>query len=105
MQDINLQSSVAHALAKYRNHLEFTGYTVEDAGEDGLLSRHPRKSNLYLKQVGNRGVLVSIIYGAEENVRRSNFLEFLNSLNAEFLFMKAYLNDNGSLRLETFFRR
>lgn len=103
MPDINIQGSVAHTLAKYRNHLEFTGYNVEDVGEDAIFSRHPRKPNLWLKQVGDRGVLVSILYNAKENVRRSNFLEFLNALNAEFLFMKAYLNDEGTLRLETFF--
>ncbi len=103
MQDIDLQNAVAHCLAKYRNHLEFTGYKIEDEGEDWLFSRHPRKANLWLKKVGDRGILVSTMYGVKENVKRTNFLEFINSLNAEFLFMKAYLNDEGLLRLETFF--
>lgn len=103
MQDIDLQNAVAHSLAKYRNHLEFTGYKIEDEGEDWLFGRHPRKVNLWLKKLGDRGVLVSTTYGVKENIRRTNFLEYANSLNAEFLFMKAYLNDEGLMRLETFF--
>ncbi len=35
MQDVDLQSAVAHPLAKYRNHLEFAGYKIEE-GENGL---------------------------------------------------------------------
>ena len=103
MQDFDLQNAVAHSLAKYRNHLEFTGYKIEDEGEDWLFSRHPRKVNLWLKKLEDRGVLVSTTYGVKENIRRTNFLEYANSLNAEFLFMKAYLNDDGLMRLETFF--
>ena len=53
--------------------------------------------------MGDRGVLVSANYGVKGNTKRTSFLEFTNSLNAEFLFMKAYLNDEGLMRLETFF--
>ena len=103
MQDIDLQDAVAHPLAKYRNHLEFTGYKVEDEGEDWLFGRHPRKVNLWLKKIGDRGILVSTLYGVKDNVKRTSLLEFANALNAEFLFMKAYLTDEGLMRIETFF--
>jgi hypothetical protein len=103
MQDIDLQCAVAHSLAKYRNHLEFTGYKIEDEGEDWLFSRHPRKVNLWLEKVEDRGILVRTMYGTKDNIQRINFLEFINSLNAEFLFMKAYLDDERMMHLETFF--
>lgn len=103
MQDVDLQSAVAHSLAKYRNHLEFSGYKVDDEEEDWLLSRHPRKVNLYLKKIADRGVLVSTFYTVKENVKRTSLLEFTNALNAEFLFVKAYLTEEGQMRIETFF--
>ena len=103
MQNVDLESAVAHPLAKYRNHLEFTGYKVEDENEDWLISRHPRKVDLLLKKIGDRGVLVSTLYSVKESVKRTSLLEFTNTLNAEFLFMKSYLTDEGLMRLETFF--
>ncbi len=102
MPDINFQGTVAHCLAKYRNHLEFTGYKIEEAGESCLFGHHPRKANLWLTRIGERGVLVNTAYGVKENIKRASVLEFINSLNAEFLFMKAYLNDKGLMRVETF---
>lgn len=103
MEDINLQSSIAHPLAKYRNHLEFAGYKIEEEEEDWLYGRHPRKVDLLLKKIEERGVLISTLYRLKENVDRASFLEFINSLNAEFLFMKAYLTNEGMMRIETFF--
>jgi hypothetical protein len=90
-------------LAKYRNHLEFAGYRVEDEGEDWLFAYHHRKVNLSLMKVEERGVLISTLYGIKENVNRVSLLEFSNILNSEFLFMKAYLTDEGLIRIETFF--
>lgn len=102
MENMDLQNSVAHSLVKYRNHLEFAGYKVEDGEHDSLIGFHPRKTNLYLEKIGERGVLVSTLYGVKDNADRTCLLEFINSLNAEFLFMKAYLNDR-ELIIETFF--
>ncbi len=103
MHNIDLPNAVAHPLAKYRNHLEFTGYKIEDEKEDWLFSRHPRKADLALKKIGDRGVLVSTLFRVKENLKRTSLLEFTNALNADFLFMKTYLTDEGSMRLETFF--
>jgi len=103
MQDTDLQGTTAHPLTKYRNHLEFTGYKIEEEGEGWLTSRHPRKVNLSLNKIADRGILVSTLYGIKENVKRTNLLEFVNVLNAEFLFMKTYITDEGLMRLETFF--
>ena len=103
MQDLDLQSAVAHPLVKYRNHLEFAGYKIEKEEDDWLLGRHPRKVDLWLKKIGDRGILVSTLYSIKENSQRTNLLEFVNVLNTEFLFMKAYLADEGLMRIETFF--
>ncbi|HEY9878116.1 MAG TPA: YbjN domain-containing protein [Leptolyngbyaceae cyanobacterium] len=102
MQDDN-QGEVAHSLAKYRNHLEFNGYRVEDEEEDFLFCRHPRKVNLCLKKIADRGVLVSTLYSVEETVSRAELLEYANDLNTDFLFMKAYLDEDGLMHFETFF--
>ncbi len=102
MEDLDLQNTVTHSLVKYRNHLEFAGYKIKDEEEDCLIGLHPRKTNLYLEKIGERGVLVSTVYDIKDNVGRTSLLEFINTLNAEFLFMKAYLNDE-ELIIETFF--
>jgi hypothetical protein len=97
------ETIVTHPLAKYRNHLEFNGYKIEEEEENWLLSRHSRKFDLYLKKIEERGVLVSTAYHIQENISKVNLLEFANDLNAEFLFMKAYLSDDGVMMIETFF--
>lgn len=97
------QGEVSHSLAKYRNHLEFNGYRVDDEEEDFLFSRHPRKVNLCLKKIADRGVLISTLYNIEETASRAELLEYANALNTEFLFMKAYLDDEGLMHFETFF--
>ncbi|AFY59555.1 YbjN domain-containing protein [Synechococcus sp. PCC 6312] len=103
MRNIESDSPTAHPLAKFINHLEFAGYRVQEQGEDWVLNLHPRKTNLFLKQIDNRGILVSTIYGAKQNIGRPDLLEFINSLNAQLLFMKLYLTDEDLIRLETFF--
>jgi hypothetical protein len=101
LQDISLQNPVAHSLAKYRNHLEFNGYKIEEE-EDLLFGRHLRKANLVLKKIEDRGILINIQYDVKENVKRINLLEFINSLNTEFLFVKAYIDDESLMHIETF---
>ncbi len=54
-------------------------------------------------EIKTRGVLVNTLYGVKENINRTSFLEFINALNTEFMFMKAYINDQGLMRIETFF--
>lgn len=102
MRDMNFQGTVAHCLVKYRNHLEFTGYNIIEENENSLFGSHCYQVPLWLTKIGERGVLVNTAYHLPENVGRADILEFINSLNAEFLFMKAYLNYKGCLRLETF---
>ncbi|MGQ9866370.1 MAG: DNA mismatch repair protein [Pseudanabaenaceae cyanobacterium] len=94
--------SVAHSLALYRNHLEFYGYQVEEEEEDILLCRHRRKPNLILRAIDQRGVLVSTVYGLQNRTRLET-LEWVNDLNADFIFLKAWINwEESSLQLETF---
>jgi hypothetical protein len=48
MSELGMSDATAHPLARYRNHLEFLGYRVEE-GEDELVGRHTRKPNLMLR--------------------------------------------------------
>jgi hypothetical protein len=98
----NFSNETSHPLAKYRNHLEFNGYTVEEVG-DQLFGRHPRKPNLSIKPIDERGVLVSVFYSFQEGLRRYEILEYLNDLNSQFIFMKAFIDEDNDLIMETFF--
>ncbi len=104
MQDMNIQDTTVHPLAKYRNHLEFNGYHVEE-DDDLLFCRHSRKANLILRSISDRGVLISTLYSCEANIQMVNLLTYVNGLNADFLFIKAYINEEEerSLVIETFF--
>ena len=105
MQNISISDATGHPLAKYRNHLEFNGYNVEE-GEDMLVCRHPRKANFLIRDIPSRGVLVSAIYSFEGIIDRINLLEYVNKLNVDFLFMKAYLQEDEeeiNLFIDTFF--
>lgn len=101
MQDLGISDALAHPLAYYRNHLEFNGYHVEE-DDDALLGRHPRKANLFVRQIPGRGVLVNTIYSIKPDMKRLDLLEYANALNTVFLFMKAYFDQDGDLCLETF---
>lgn len=99
MQNIN-SDVVAHSLARYRNHLEFNGYHIEEE-DDLLVCRHSRKPDLIVRNVPDRGALIIIVYSCNINVKRMHLLEYINELNSDFMFMKAYINE-GDLRMETF---
>lgn len=101
MSDINITDSVAHPLARYRNHLEFNGYHIEE-DEDAILCRHSRKHNLVIKPIADRGVLVSTIFNFKLNIKRVQVLEYINILNSDFVFMKAYVEEENTLMIETF---
>ncbi|WP_300415129.1 DNA mismatch repair protein [Nostoc sp. S13] len=101
MPEMSISDSVAHSLARYRNHLEFNGYHVEE-GDDLLLCRHPRKQNLIVKYISGRGVLIRTLYSLKPNMNRIHLLEYMNEFNFEFIFMKAYIDEDNDLCLETF---
>lgn len=107
MSELQVNPETAHPLARYRNHLEFYGYRVEE--EEGvILCRHPRKYNLCLRAVPNRGVLVYTLYSVNPNVSRMDILEYVNHLNANLIFMKVYIDDDedegeSTLNIETFY--
>ena len=102
MTDLNISDSVAHPLAKYRNHMEFNGYHVEEDGEI-LICRHPRKQNVGIKNIAGRGVLIRTLFDCQTNIPRIDILEYVNELNSAFIFMRAYLTSEGDgIYLETF---
>jgi hypothetical protein len=47
--------------------------------------------------------LVSIVYSFEPDLDRLDLLEYVNELNLYFTFLKAYLDEDDDLILETFF--
>ncbi|MCV3216797.1 YbjN domain-containing protein [Plectonema radiosum NIES-515] len=101
MPEANISDLVAHPLAKYRNHLEFNGYQVEE-DEELLLCHHPRKTNLIIKYIFSRGVLIRSFYSFDQNIQRIDLLEYINELNSDFIFMKAYIDRDNDLSIETF---
>lgn len=101
MHDLNIDNAVAHPLARYRNHLEFHGYHVEEE-ENIILGRHSRKPNLIIEAVTDRGVLVGTVYALNPKINRVQLLEYINQLNSNFLFMKAYTDDKDGFTMETF---
>jgi hypothetical protein len=102
MPEINFGDFLAHPLVRYRNHLEFNGYHVQEDNEL-LLCRHSRKQNLIVKYIQNRGVLIRVLYSCQININRTYLLEYINELNSEFMFMKAYIqNLENDLIIETF---
>jgi hypothetical protein len=101
MPSANISDLVAHPLAKYRNHLEFNGYQVEE-DEELLLCHHPRKTNLIIKYIFSRGVLIRSFYSFDQNINRIDLLEYINELNSDFIFMKAYIDRDNDLSIETF---
>ncbi len=101
MENLNLDSTAVHPLVLYRNHLEFHGYRVEES-DQSLTCRHPRKTTLFLNQISSRGVNVRTAYSLNPSIDRVNVLEYINHLNAELLFLKAWLYESDTLFLDTF---
>ncbi|MBR8830424.1 MAG: hypothetical protein N5P05_000106 [Chroococcopsis gigantea SAG 12.99] len=102
MSNININDNVAHPLAKFRNHLEFNGFHVDEE-EDVILCRHPRKYNMLIRNVPERGVLISVLYTVNDNIKRVDLLEYLNQINMEILFSKTYVDEENNFILDTFF--
>ncbi len=102
LSDLGMSDSTAHPLARYRNHLEFLGYRVEE-GEEDIVGRHTRKPNLIVRPISDRGVLVSTLYSFNSGIDRLEMLEYVNALNTSLMFMKAYVDEDDDLMMETFF--
>lgn len=102
MSDSGISDSTAHPLVRYRNHLEFLGYRVEE-GDNEIIGRHTRKPNLMIRPISDRGVLVSTIYQFNPGIDRLAILEYVNTLNSDLMFMKAYVDNDVDLVMETFF--
>lgn len=102
MQNLHLSTDTTHPLIRYRTHLEFNGFQIEE-DEDVIFCRHPRKPNLVVRHIPGRGVLVGTMYSFAANLRRLDILEYVNDLNAAFVFMKAFVDEDSDLTLETFF--
>lgn len=102
MPNIEINDNVAHPLALFRNHLEFHGYRVQE-DQELIFCRHQRKHNLVIRNVPERGVLISTMYNINEAIKRIELLEFLNRINSELFFSKAYADEENTFVVETFF--
>ncbi|WP_017302411.1 YbjN domain-containing protein [Nodosilinea nodulosa] len=90
--DSNTEIQVSHVLDRYKNHLEFIGYLVEEDGETSIFAKHHRKENLrILKFGGDIGVLARLTYAfpARFNLDPIPLYIYANDLNNQFYFMKA----------------
>lgn len=84
-----------HALEHYKNHCEFSGYSVEETDEFSIFCRHSRKDFFTLILLGqNVGVLAQIMYVTPERFQ-DNLIPlyvYANELNSLFSFMKIYIH-------------
>jgi hypothetical protein len=103
MPDININEATAHPLAKFRNHLEFNGYKVQEEDDTLILATHPRKLNISLTNLPDRGVYIAAFYSSKASIARGDMLEYINELNSQFTYMKAYLDEENNLTLDTFY--
>lgn len=102
MQDLGISDAIAHPLAYYRNQLEFNGYRVEEEGE-ALIARHPRKPPLELRQFASRGgVLARFYWTFDPSIERTQLLELSNNANAQFICMRAYVDQENKFWMEAF---
>mgnify|MGYP005856340153 CR=1 FL=1 len=86
MTNFGISEDNVHALALYKNHMEFNGYRVEEWDDEVIACRHSRKHNLIIRKVDDRGVLLTTVYALEPNPARIKLLEYVNDLNHVFCF-------------------
>ncbi len=46
--------------------------------------------------------MVSTVFNFKSNLKRVQVLEYINALNSDFVFMKAYVEEENTLIIETF---
>lgn len=85
-------------------HLEYLGYTISPAEERSFHARHPSKANILVRSFAG-GCLITAWYGttADSLVNREGFLEVLNSLNAQAIVSRYYVDKEYDFAVETFF--
>lgn len=94
MHNINLDT-VVHPLAKYRNHLEFNGYRVEES-DDSLYCDHHSKPAFCVEYYPNtKEIRIYSAHDFKSNIQREPLLEYVNDLNSAFKVMRAYIYADG----------
>ncbi|MBD1922848.1 DNA mismatch repair protein [Microcoleus sp. FACHB-831] len=101
MSDININEATAHPLAKFRNHLEFNGYNVQEQDDTSIGATHPRKVSLALTHLPDRGVYIASYFNSKPSIARQDMLEYINELNSQFCFIKAYIDGENNLAFDT----
>jgi hypothetical protein len=90
--DKNIDLATAHALDKYKNHLEFLGYLVEEQNEVSISAKHQRRETLHITKFGGDiGVQARIVFAFPNRFRSDPIplYVYANDLNMQFYFMKA----------------
>lgn len=107
--DKHPEIETVHPLDRYRNHLEFLGYTIEEDSDASIFAKHHRKENLWiLKFASDIGILARITYAFPPrfNLNPSPLYVYANDLNIQFYFMKAcvleFADGGYFIRLESF---
>lgn len=88
--------SIAHALEYYKNHCEFSGYSIEEEEDEfTIFCRHPRRYPLRLIFLGkNAGVLSQSVYAFPERFQNDliPIYTYADELNHLFLFTKVHID-------------
>ncbi len=84
-------------------HLEFLGYKVQKR-EKALTAKHDKFVDLIVRK-HRGGILLTGFFGASDFAKshRTEFLEFINHLNAGAAVLRAYADKDGDLALEAWF--
>jgi hypothetical protein len=97
-----------HSLEKYKNHLQFLGYSLQELDDNTLVCRHTRRDSMRLiKLANNIGVLATINYRLPQkhDDDLEKLLLYINDLNRCFVFVKTYVNrgsdDNLYIAIES----
>lgn len=102
MPGIHFSSQVDLCAGSYCSNFEFTLYETGTKAPPLKRGWRSRKVHLSLKHVGGQGVFVSTHCLVKADVEKVPLLEYINVLNIEFLFMKAYMAQEGMVELALF---
>ncbi len=96
-------------IEQIKKHLEFLGYTIKqldetNPDENAVLADHPIKPNIFFRQYSGGALAVySFKTGQAAKDQRSEFLDFINSVNAKTTVARCFANSEGSFVFEAWY--
>jgi len=102
MQAIHFSSPIGSCVGSFCKDFEFTLYRMGERSGDQIIGQQSRPVQFSFKNVGERGVFVSTHCFVKAHVEKACLLEFINVLNIEFLFLKAYIAQERVVEIALF---